>query len=446
MNEDNYLLDITSLTEEIKKCIKNIAYNYYKISKYLYTIKENKLYEKDYSSFEEYINNNFPFNRITAYKLIETYKYFIIPFVKKNPINSKDEFEIVTFSNYSYTKLVPFLPLVKSGNLSDEKKAEILNLSFNKNKSFMEQHAKELKLLMKKEENDEINTSNLPDNTDRIEIFKILMNNVINMMESHLYFLLNIQWSNNIDNMDLTNISSLFSENFNILLQSKRRQKLSDKIYNKYNDKINEAKTLSKKNYNESALYISRLEKKRNNELQSLNILEYIFSIEVIIKRYNLNYNSLKKEIPNFIRQYFQRHYLVKSITPLSIDGTLQNYFKEIPLLFLTCLYQFLCKKTKIPKIIKYNPTLYTTDLYFKHRTDVYTFFQSYIPSETLGNEANSLNNQPIRPNDESATSVPTSSKKTILERKNKLINNNKKPKQKSEGELLKIKYQHKNT
>jgi hypothetical protein len=135
-NFNNCPSDYESLKKEAKFLAGINVYSFALMAQRVIAIRDNKYYEKDgYKGILEFIDNELPVVRQTV----------------NNYINIIENFDVQALGhdNIEYSKLIPFLPLLKAENTDIPKeslKLQIINDS--KNKSFREivNEAKELKI------------------------------------------------------------------------------------------------------------------------------------------------------------------------------------------------------------------------------------------------------------------------------------------------------------
>jgi len=145
-NFDNCPEDYESLKEEAKFLSTMTQYSFVLMAQRLKKIKDNKMYEKDgYPDFKRFVENEMPISRQTAYKYIDIITFFDV---------APGRHEV-----FDYTKLNPFIPLLRAEN-NEIPKDEIRKQSIKelkiKTKREMEEEARELKvkygLIREKEE------------------------------------------------------------------------------------------------------------------------------------------------------------------------------------------------------------------------------------------------------------------------------------------------------
>ncbi len=145
-NFENCPDDYGSLKEEAKFLSIMTQYSFVLMAQRLKKIKDNKMYEQDgYPDFKSFIENEMPISRQTAYKYIDIVTFFDV---------APGRHEV-----FDYTKLNPFIPLLRSEN-SEIPKEEIKIRTIKelkiKSKREMEDEARELKvrygLIREKEE------------------------------------------------------------------------------------------------------------------------------------------------------------------------------------------------------------------------------------------------------------------------------------------------------
>lgn len=71
MSEQLIISELNNHTNVIKYKEKSIVNNFIDIGKELKIVKDGKLYKEEYSTFENYVESNFTFTRMTAYNMIK---------------------------------------------------------------------------------------------------------------------------------------------------------------------------------------------------------------------------------------------------------------------------------------------------------------------------------------------------------------------------------------
>jgi len=219
MNDENKMgteVYLNKLTSGIINGISKIQYSFLEISRSFFLINEKGLYKIKYNTFQEYINQNFKINYQTVCKMINVFKYFLInkpskinniitfdykncPFISHDP-NNKIDFctksneycssqkkisSCYMVSNFSYTKLVPFLSLIKNNMIDDKKKEEIYQDSFILSKTEMEKKAKEIKKSFEENTSEENNNSTILD-INKQKTINILKESIKNILYNYL--------------------------------------------------------------------------------------------------------------------------------------------------------------------------------------------------------------------------------------------------------------------
>lgn len=121
---DDLKKEVVYLSELYSKAIDLSHKTFVKICERLYTIRDQKLYEIDgFNDFKSFVENTLPFSRSTTYEYLDIYEYY--------NVSDRSDTELIAIAN-NRSKLRPYIQLLKSDKLEDEKKEEIKQSTIEK--------------------------------------------------------------------------------------------------------------------------------------------------------------------------------------------------------------------------------------------------------------------------------------------------------------------------